>query len=291
MPVKPLHRHLAIAALAAALVSLAGHASQPQSPLQRAEAVERRSADLLPDPLRQQLSMRIRDILPGATAAGAPSVDDVSDVDSFGRPLKWLGSGQMNISLAESCPAPVPGTTVGSACAQLQPLPGFTSFAFDDVARITLPEKASHSLLCHWFSPFLNVVYRNPEPPGGASVVARLSYSPTLTIENAVLDDPAMIDPMTGLPFNGRLTTSMTSSESFEVPLPADTQISTRERDTATCIAGFLSRRTLVRDWGLTEGQAKQFFKNPTTIRMNISGSAQYVAHANMIFGLRIIGD
>lgn len=288
---KPLHRHLAMVALAAALVSLAGRASQPQSPLQRAEAVERRSADLLPDPLRQRLSMRIRDILPEATAARAVGRDDVGDADSFGRALKWLGSAQMNIDLADSCPAPVPGTTVGSACAELQPLPAFTSFAFEDVARITLPEKTSNSLLCHWFSPYLGIVYSNPNPPGGAPVIARLWYQPTLTVENAVLDDPAMIDPTTGLPFNGRLTTSMTNFESFEVPLPADTQISVRERDTATCIGGFVSRHALIQTWGLTEAQAKQFFKHPITVRMNISGNAQYVESANMIFGLRIIGD
>ncbi|WP_149194324.1 hypothetical protein [Luteimonas suaedae] len=288
---KPLHRHLAPAALAAALVSLSGHASPPSSSLQRAEAAERRSADLLPDPLRQRLSMRIRDILPDATTAKAVSPDDVGDADSFGRALKWLGSAQMNIDLADSCPAPVPGTTVGSACAPLQPLPAFTSFTFDDVARITLPKDVSHSLLCHWFSPYLGIVYGNPNPPGGAPIVAWLWYQPTLTIENAVLGDPAMIDPTTGLPFNGRLTTSVTSFESFEVPLPADTQIAVRERDTATCIGGFVSRRALVQIWGLTESQAWQFFKHPTTIRMNISGGAQYVASANMIFGLRVIGD
>ena len=37
--------------------------------------------------------------------------------------------------------------------------------------------------------------------------------------------------------------------------------------------------------------QAKAFFKQPTTIRLNVSGSAQNIAFASMVFGLRIVGD
>jgi hypothetical protein len=292
MPVKPRTRTLAVATLVVAMASLLGHASQSHATLRQAEAAERKSPDLMPDPHRQWRSRRAQDVqADGVVAAMAVSVDDVGDADSFGRALKWLGVGQMNIALADSCPAPLPSGTVGNACEPLQPLAAQTDFSFDDVARITLPKNASTSLLCHWFSPYLGVSYRNPNPAGGAPVVARLWYQPTLTIENALLDDPALIDPTTGLPFNGRLTTSVTNYEIFEVPLPADTQVSVRERDTATCIAGFVSRRALVQTWGLTPGQAAQFFKHPTTIRMNIRGSARYVANADMIFGLRIIGD
>jgi hypothetical protein len=288
---QPRYRPLALAALAVALASLVGHASQSRPSLQQAEALERESPDLLPDPRRQWLSRRAGDGPAEGIAARAPGPDMVGDADSFGRTLKWLGSGQMNITLSDSCPAPFPSTTVGSACEVLQPLAATTTFEFEDVARITLPKNATHSLLCHWFSPYLGMTYRNPNPPGGAAVVARLWYQPTLTIENPVLDDPALVDPGTGLPFGGRLTTSVSNLETFEVPLPADTQVSVRERDTATCIGGFVSRRMLVDSWGLTPAQAADFFKHPTTIRMNIRGSARHVARADLIFGLRIVGD
>ena len=64
-----------------------------------------------------------------------------------------------------------------------------------------------------------------------------------------------------------------------------------RERDTATCIAGFRTRKSLVGTWGLSDAQADAFFAHATTIRMNPRGSAQYVAQASLIFGLRIVGD
>ncbi|NZA25605.1 hypothetical protein H0E84_04355 [Luteimonas sp. SJ-92] len=288
---KPSIRRIAgTAAIAATLALSATHAtgSRPAPP---PEALERDSGDLLTDPVRQRRATRIQDAATATGAARAVTPEDVYDVDSFGRTLKWLGTAQMNIALAPACGPPLPGDTVGGACAELLPSPATTSFAFEDVARITLPKNAAHSLLCHWFSPWLGITYRNPNPPGGAAVVGRLWYQPTLTIENPVLDDPTLIDPGTGLPFNGRLTTSVSNTEILEVPLPGGVQISSRERDTATCIAGFVTRQRLVDNYGLTEQQARQFFKRSTTIRMNISGSAQYVDSADMVFGLRVIGD
>jgi hypothetical protein len=272
--------------IAAALVSLFAIAAQ--APAQRPGMQEARSPDLLPDTRQRALSQRARTVpvAPGTSAAKALSVEDVGDVDSFGREVRWLGVTQMNIELADTCPPP--GTDPSGACAVLGPPGTLTSFAFDDVARITLPGKSAESLLCHWLSPFLTTGYANPT---AAPVIAMLTYSPTLTIENPVLDDPALIDPMTGLPFNGRLQTSMSASERFELPLPAGVEINERTRDSAVCIAGFLTRRSLVENYGLTEAQAKAFFKKETTVRMNISGSARYVQYASMIFGLRIVGD
>ena len=275
------YRYLALGTLALALVSLL--ASAAQSPQQRVAVQEARSADLLPNDRQRALSVRAT---PVAADKAGPTLEEVGDVDSFGRQVRWLGLTQMDITLADTCPPP--GTTPNSACAVLDPPGAVTSFNFDDVARITLPAKSADSLLCYWLSPFLTTTYDNPT---AAPVIARLNFSPTLTIENPVLDDPALIDPMTGLPFGGSLLTGMTSSERFEVPLAAGMQLSERKRDSAVCIAGFVSRRSLVQNYGLTEAQAKEFFKKKTTIRMNITGSAQYVQNALWIFGLRVVGD
>ncbi|WP_147653396.1 hypothetical protein [Vulcaniibacterium gelatinicum] len=239
-------------------------------------------SDLLPAPSQRALSRH----KPVAPAAAGVTVEDVGDVDSFGRNLRWLGVTQMNVRLTDDCSATPPAP--GAACTELLPAPALTSFNHQDVASITLPPKATHSLLCYWLSPFLTVRYDNPT---AAPVVARLTLSPTLTVENSVLDDPALIDPTTGLPFGGRLRTGMTSSEMFEVPLAPGVAFTERTRDSAVCIAGFLNRRTLVDTFGLTDAQATEFFKRRTTVRMNLTGSARYVADANLIFGFRIIGD
>jgi hypothetical protein len=190
----------------------------------------------------------------------------------------------MTVELSD-CTAPA---FEGYGCQVLAPAPAVTSFSFPDLTRIVLPARASNSLLCYWFSPLLDVTYSNP---AAAPVVARLSYNPTLTIENPVLATPGLVDPGTGLPFGGSLTTSVTASERFQVPLPAGLTLSERSRDSAVCIAGFLNRKTLTEFYGLSDAQVTEFFRQPTTVRMNVSGSAQYVSSASLYFGLRIIGD
>jgi hypothetical protein len=223
---------------------------------------------------------------PGVGIAAPPTLEEVGDVDSFGRALRWLGVDQMNLVLSDACP--VPGGNPEATCVVLNPAPASTAFAFEDLARIELPGKAANSLLCHWLSPYLDIGWDNPT---ALPAKARLTFQPTLTVESEVLDDPALIDPGTGLPFGGRLTTAMTASEHFEVPLEPGDTLHERTRDSAVCIAGFLTKRALVDIYGLTEAQAKQFFKKPITVRMNISGNAQYVSDANLVFGFRIVGD
>jgi hypothetical protein len=83
----------------------------------------------------------------------------------------------------------------------------------------------------------------------------------------------------------------MTSSESFVVPLSPGVNFTERTRDSAVCMAGFVSKQLLSQNYGLTDAQVKEFFKQPTTIRLNVSGSAQNVGFASMVFGLRVVGD
>lgn len=275
---------LGIAAAAFASIAVFAQKGGPS----RDEIIEAVSPDLPAARAQPSFALKAGGVAPKgeASRAAAPTVEEVGDVDSFGRDVKWLGLASTFINLSDTCP--VDPDNPDELCQVLAPAPALTGFNFQDAARLTLPGKSSHSLLCYWFSPVLNVGYSNF---GATRVLARFRYTPTLTIENPVLDDPALIDPTTGAPFGGQLLTSMTSSESYQVPLEPGVSFSERTRDSAVCIAGFLSRRALVDSYGLTEAQAKEFFKKPTTIRLNVSGSAQHVSFASLVFGLRVVGD
>lgn len=274
-------RSLVLVVAAAGLTTLLVHASQ--RPPQRVRAVEPVSTDLPQTPQQRRLSAHAA-VKVAVPRTGATVTDeDVGDSDSFGRNVTWLGVTSAFINLGSPC-----DPANATPCQDLLPPGAVTSFQFNDAASIRLPPKATHSLLCYWFSPVLSVQYDNPSPD---AVVAHLSYSPTLTVENPVLADPALIDPTTGAAFNGSLLTSMTSSEHIEVPLAAGMQLFQRTRTSAVCMAGLLSRKTLVETYGLTASQADDFFKSPTTIRLNVSGSSRYISAADFVFGLRIVGD
>jgi hypothetical protein len=279
MRLKPVFGQRGLITVGAIGLALAAVFVQAGQAPQRPDPVDARSADLVSLQVQRGLTLSKR-ISPAA--ADTVTVEDVGDVDSFGRNLRWLGVTQLNAALTTDC-----STWTGPGCQVITP-GAFTSFTFNDLARIRLPPKATKSLLCYWVSPLVTVRYENP---GTTPVNALLRYSPTLTIENPVLSDPALINPMTGLPFGGRLDTGMTSSEFYEVPLAPGAAFTQRSRDSAVCIAGFLSRRALVDNYGLTDAQAAAFFQQETMVRMNLTGAVNHVADANFVFGLRIIGD
>lgn len=281
--------------LAAACVA-AVHAAQSRLPL-RTDAPRGVAADLQNYPQQRLLAQRAgqkRAALAtraGATAKLAPplydvTADEVYDVDSFGRNVRWLGLTSAFVNVQAGCPKP---TTPDEYCQEINPAVGATtSFAFNDAARIKLPKYASNSILCYWFSPVLSYTWNNPT---ASRVVGQLRIAPTLTIENPVLADPGLIDPTTGVPFGGQLQTSMTSSELFQEALEPGVTLTERSRDSAVCMAGLISHKSLVENYGLTPAQADDFFANPMTVRMNVAGNLRYVSSASMVFGLRIVGD
>lgn len=285
-------KHILGLAVAAAVMASVGVFAQRGGPAQD-EIAEAVSVDLPTGKTQQRLALKASAVAAAKAAkstdaarAAAPTEEDVYDVDSFKRDVIWLGLTSAFINLSDTCPSDP--SNPDELCQVLNPSPSFTSFNFTDTAHITLPPKSANSLLCYWFSPVLNVNYFNP---GATPALGRLRYTPTLTIENSVLDDPALIDPTTGAPFGGSFLTSMTASESFQVPLNPGMSITERTRDSAVCMAGFVSKRALIEGYGLTEAQAKEFFKRPTTIRLNVSGQAQNIGFASMVFGLRVVGD
>ena len=287
---------LGLSLAVAALASVAAYAQKAL--LLRDDPVRGVSADLTVSAKQRMLSQRASQ-LGNQTAAKAPpimanlappiypvTVDEVYDVDSFGRYVKWLGLASAFVNVQSGCPKP---TSPDEYCQELNTAPGaITTFTFNDAARIKLPKGASNSILCYWFSPVLTYTYSNPTT---ARVIGRLRYNPTLVVENPVLSDPSLIDPTTGAPFGGQLLTSMTSSERFEDSLEPGVTLNERSRDSTICMAGLISHQSLIQNYGLTPAQADDFFASPTTVRMNITGSTQYVSNASLVFGLRIVGD
>lgn len=245
------------------------------------------STSALPVPAAQRAAAVAANARASAKKPTGPTLEDVGDLDSFGRNVRWLGLTNAFVYTSTDC-AGILVEEPEALCQQINDLATVTSFSFSDIARIKLPASASNSLLCHWFSPRVTVNFFNPT---ASLVPGRFAYSPTLTVENPVLDDPALIDPTTGAPFNGKLTTSMSAAESVNIPIEPGFPTTQNLRDSVVCQAGLISKRALVETYGLTAAQASSFFANPTTVRLNISGTSRFVSDAFYSLGLRIVGD
>jgi hypothetical protein len=260
--------------------------------LDASAAPPRPTIEKSPDILRQQqLKEKARSgvttlLAPlAATAAAAPTVEDVGDADSFGKNVTWLG-------LAQTLPVVVLPDCTGSdptleRCIVASPAPGLTAFNESGLASINLPAKATKSLLCFTVTPLVQVQWFNSL---ATPANARFSANAVITIDNDVLDDPTLIDPGTGLPFGGVLTVGLSTFNDFHTLQPAETDSKTLFM-TRACIAGLVSKRALVESYGLNETQAKEFFKKPMTLTFGSRGSVGLADFMSYFYGIRLYGD
>ncbi|PRH81459.1 hypothetical protein [Arenimonas caeni] len=220
----------------------------------------------------------------GVSPAAAPTVEEVGDADSFGRNAKWRGLMSGFAYLSTDC-TPAPGDPADPLCVQLSPSPGFTTFTVPDVAAITLPGKSAETFLCHNQTPVVSVRFVNDQP---TRQQYRFQLTPSYRIESEVLQ--GLNDPGTGDPYNGAIEVNLAAIVDTGYLEPGDNvfKLYTQSRG---CIAGLVSKNNLTNGYGLTEAQARQFFRKPITIRMTLQGNARMVDSASMTLGLRLTGD
>jgi hypothetical protein len=217
----------------------------------------------------------------------APPTDaDVGDAASFGRNVRWLGVVSNERVYASTNCASILAQVPGADCRQIADATYSTS-DFERIASIRLPARASNSLLCHWLSRAVSVRFNNPT---ATPVQGRMTFTPYFTVENPVLNDPALINPTTGAPFGGELTVSAGTEDEIVALLP-NLPIQRTRRDAMVCQSGMVSKRALVETYGLTPTLADSFFANQTTVWLNAEVTTQYAEAFSFIGGLRIVGD
>ena len=222
-----------------------------------------------------------------AQAQAAPLASDVGDADSFGRNVIYLGvAGTPTVFFKSNCTVSPPAAP--ARCVTMAAQPALTNYAENKLASLTIPGKSTHSLLCFAVTPSLNFQFHNLT--GVAQPTARFGARPTVSLENSLLNDPSLIDPTTGSPFNGRITASLlTYMESRSMAV--------NERDlkqffmSRHCIEGLVSKRSLQDVYGLPATVVDNFFDQPITLTFGVAGETQLVSNGSYFFGIRIYGD
>jgi hypothetical protein len=244
--------------------------------------------------LRSQFRAEVKAMSAGlvATAQSPSPPPGGDDPDSFGRNVVFDGLEQSGYAMFQSdcAPAPTdPPLGPNDRCVTLNPAPAPTSFDLPDIGQLTIPGKSAHSLLCHWLTPIAYYTFENPTGVFQPNAIFRLS--PYVVVESEVLNDPSLIDPTTGLPFNGQLTTGFAATYWDAQSLDVNQTVSRYFSETRVCIAGFLSKTLLTQLFGLTDAQAKAVFKHDMTLHFGLRGNAQLVGEGQVTYGLRVVGD
>jgi len=271
-----------VAASAMVSATLAAHAAPARSP-----ATEKSPDVLQSQQLRKSAARPSAPLLlaPSAITAAAVTVDDVGDPDSFQRNVTYLGLAQtQSVVVQDDCTGSDPTL---ERCILANAAPAPTTFNEDGLATMNLPAKATKSLMCFALTPFIQVQWENNL---ATPATARFSANALITIDNEVLDDPALIDPGTGLPFGGVLSLGLGTFTDFHTLQPAETDFKALQMS-RSCIAGIISKRVLVDAYGLSDAQATQFFKKPMTLTFGARGTVAMTQFTNYFYGIRLYGD
>lgn len=115
--------------------------------------------------------------------------------------------------------------------------------------------------------------------------------APYAVVESSVLADPTLIDPTTGLPFDGRLETGFAAAYQDAQSLDPGRTATRRFSTTRACIGGFLTKGLLTEVYGLTDAQATAVLRHDIPVRLGLRGSAAMVDGALVTYGLCVVGD
>lgn len=216
-------------------------------------------------------------------------LDDVFSSEFFGATFKWYGlSPGASVFFDATCvfpPEEAPGPN--DRCVVLLPAPAQTNFNERAIASTRLPGNTFKDVFCPVFLQIIDFQLRNTT--GVAQPNAQLDYRASLTIESDVLKDPSAIDPVSGLPYNGKLDIAWGRRL-----LSRSMDVNERHREilqyTRACNAG-VSKRQLVVANGLTEELVDRLFRAPMTVHLNIAGSARLVEFGTLFLSMRIMGN
>ena len=219
----------------------------------------------------------------------AVSGGDVGEVDSFGRPVKYMGRAQTSIVSAEPDCTPDPSNppSKNDRCVTLLPQPQTTSVHEINLAALHLPAGASHSLVCYDLTPFIAYHSINNTSTPTSS---RYTFLAEVVVKNDVLKDPALIDPTTGAPFNGQLTVTFSLFDDRR-EFHAGEQAFKTLRLSRSCGTGLISKDLLKNVYGLNDLQATRFFTGAIDLSFGAIEFLKLQDDVNIFYDVRLYGD
>ena len=223
-------------------------------------------------------------------AAATPN--PFNDTDSFGQSVLFLGSMYAGtVYVYHSCDPTILSAELGLTLAAddhciEKPTGGNTGPTqdiFDTVWQVTIPKDTIQNVV---YPLVQNSVF--VENDGLATGSASYSYSPRVTIESDALNDPAAIDPNTGLPMNGSFTASLSgAAQKGWTPQPGEFE---NQNYASVGARGF--SRAYFRGLGLPDNVINKLFKKKMTlkfgIRVRVSGALDF---GQFFYQFRLMGQ
>ena len=218
---------------------------------------------------------------------------EVGEPDSFGKNVKFLGTATTGVVFAyHSCDAAVLlaelQLTLGAddRCLAVANGGATASATFDNLGRITIPGRSADNVMYFIANNTINNEYQNNFANG---LLVFFTYSPRVTIESAALNDPAAVDPTTGLPLNGSLTVGISGTKQFIRTVPAGEFEYFFDHYSSAATRGFA--RSYFADLGLPPTVVNNLYRQPMTIKLGMRLSVRNVYFGQYYYTMRFTGN
>jgi hypothetical protein len=240
-------------------------------------------------------------------AAGTASIAnpaDFNDTASFGKNAKFLGSLYAgSLYVYRSCDPQILLDEGGLVLApddkcvvHNSATPMVTTTVFDPVWQITIPANSVDNVIY----PMLNntVGYdafpSSLGPPVGNNGYftgfASIRFTPVVTIESSALNDPAAVDPATGLPMNGSYTVGLAGTRIKGFMVEENDFFS--ENDSYASVAGRGLSRTYFAALGLPPNVINNLFRRSMTLKFGIRADVNGpIQQAFFSYQFRLLGN
>lgn len=239
-----------------------------------------------------------------ANVATLASPADFNDTASFGKNAKFLGSlyagtlyvyrscdpqillDELQLTLAADDHCVVHNSTTPMA----------TTTVFDPVWQITIPGNTVDNVIYPMlnnqvgYDAFASTPGTPPSGNGYFAGFAFFRFTPVVTIESVALNDPAAINPATGLPMGGSYTASLPGTRVRSFLVRDDDFIS--DNDAYASVGGRGFSRTYFAALGLPNNVINNLFKKSMTlkfgIRADVNGPVQQAFYS---YTFRLLGN
>lgn len=218
---------------------------------------------------------------------------DFNDQDSFGKNVVFLGSlyaGTLFIAPTCNVPDVPPNLAPDDKCVAKALNQNLPSTTYSDPAwQITIPGKSAKNVI---YLLLNNTVQHDNGFASGNFLGGQgfMSYSPVVTIVSEALNDPAAIDPGTGLPMNGSFTTGLPGAK-FRSKIYTAGQFD-QEIDSYASVNGRGLSRVYFKSIGLPESVIDKIYKKDMTLKFGIRvAQIGAVASGTYSYTFRVLGQ
>jgi hypothetical protein len=207
--------------------------------------------------------------------------DPLGDTDSFGTNVKFAGSVTTGtVTFMQDCQTtPVP---------QCFKVAGNTliSYDFRDLGRINFPPNTFQNIIYPQIRNSLEYSFLNST---SQNLYTLFWYDPYITILSPVLSDPALINPLGGQPFNGKIDIPL-SGKHFQNTLVANGVFSVTENVSPVVTNGF-NKKFFMNTYGLSQAAVDNIFAGKLEIRLNMRGKVRSLDSGFAGHSIRFLGN